>query len=156
MIQNNKTDRHLLREDMQIIYDMIQPKTRVLDLGCGDGTLLSKLINEKKVRGQGVERDPGSVAACIEKGVPVIQADLDLGLYAFASQSYDYVVLSQTMQLLKKPDELLKEMLSVGHIGIVSIFNFGFWLYRIHLFFTGRLPQRQSGLSPFYHNTNNY
>ncbi len=135
----NKPADNTLREDIQIIYDMILPNSTVLDLGCGDGTLLKKLMDEKGVKAQGVEKDANSIYLCIEKGVPVIQADLDLGLQDFPPNSYDYVILSQTMQLLNNPQELIKEMLTIGKIGIVSIVNFGFWQYRINLLRYGRL-----------------
>ncbi|MCC6423584.1 MAG: methionine biosynthesis protein MetW [Phycisphaerales bacterium] len=124
----------------RIIEQLIEPKSAVLDLGCGDGQLLSGLILAKKVRGQGVELDAEAVMQCVARGVPVFQSDLDAGLKGFADRSFDYVVLEETMQTLRRPLDVLGEMLRVGRRGIVSFPNFGYWRVRLDLALRGTMP----------------
>jgi len=112
----------------------------VLDLGCGHGKLLHRLIREKKVRGQGVEIDLAAVARCLAIGVPVFQINLDEGLREFRTRSFDYVVLEETVQTLRQPRRVLEDMLRVGHYGIVSFPNFGYWRVRLALAIEGRMP----------------
>ena len=112
----------------------------VLDLGCGEGELLARLTALKKVRGQGIELDAASVIRCVERGVPVFQADLDEGLKGFPDGSFDFVVLEETLQTLHRPLILLEEMLRVGRLGIVSFPNFGCWRVRLSLALEGRMP----------------
>jgi methionine biosynthesis protein MetW len=123
-----------------IIAKEIPFASSVLDLGCGEGILLGRMAEEKNARVQGVELDPDKVAVCVEKGVPVIQADLDLGLKVFPDKSFDYVVLEETLQTLRHPDAILSEMRRVGKRGIVSFPNFGFWRVRLDLAVRGRMP----------------
>jgi methionine biosynthesis protein MetW len=108
----------------EIIANAIPVGASVLDLGCGDGALLERLLRERGVRGQGVEIDPDQVFACVERGVPVIQADLRAGLPFYPDQAFDVVVLEETLQTLSNPREVLEEMLRVGKRGIVSFPNF--------------------------------
>jgi methionine biosynthesis protein MetW len=136
--------KQVLRIDQQRIIDLIPPSNRVLDLGCGNGELLSKLMHEKKVQGHGIEIDGDSIVECIENGVPVIQTNLDEGLGDYPDQSFDFVVLSHTLQVVKKPHLILKEMLRVGRKGIVSVPNFGFWKVRLQLLFNGKMPVTQT------------
>jgi len=124
----------------RIIEQLIPPKSSVLDLGCGDGQLLARLITAKQVRGQGVELDPSAVMQCVARGVPVFQSDLDAGLKGFADQSFEYVVLEETLQTLRQPLDVLREMLRVGRRGIVSFPNFGFWQVRFDLALRGTMP----------------
>jgi len=128
-----------LRIDLQIISDWIPDGARVLDLGCGNGTLLTHL-QQRNVSGYGLEIDNGKFADCIKSGVNVIQADLDQGLHQFADQSFDFVILSQTLQAIKRPDFLLQEIARVGKQGIIGFPNFGHWQCRLQLALGGHMP----------------
>lgn len=128
------------RWEDQVIEKIIPQGARVLDLGCGEGELLQRLQKSKQVRGQGVEYAADGVFGCVARGVPVLQIDLDQGLKEFPDNSFDYVVLEETLQTLKRPVELLQEMLRVGQRGIVSFPNFGFWKVRLDLMLRGRMP----------------
>ena len=129
-----------LRPDLELIADLVKENSTVLDLGCGAGDLLHKLLHERNVRGHGVEFYHKYIYACVNKGVPVIHADLDKGLDDYPDKSFDYVILSRTMQAVKKPHLIFKEMLRVGDLGIVSLLNFGFWKIRYQLLFKGKMP----------------
>ncbi|NPV51986.1 MAG: methionine biosynthesis protein MetW [Firmicutes bacterium] len=128
------------RWDHQVIYEIIHAGSSVLDLGCGDGELLSRLINDKGVQGQGVEKDVERVMECVVKGVPVYHADLDEGLAGFPDGFFDYVVLEKTLQVVHKPLFVLEEMLRVGRAGIVCFPNFGHRDIVESLVHTGRMP----------------
>ncbi len=123
------------------ILALVEKGQRVLDLGCGAGELLERLVRDAKACGQGVELDHDEVAACIERGVPVIQADIDEGLKPFADATFDLVVLEETLQTLYRPDLVLHEMLRVGRRGVVSFPNFGYWRVRLDLVLGGRMPR---------------
>jgi methionine biosynthesis protein MetW len=124
----------------RLIVEMIERGARVLDLGCGAGELLQRLKREKQVRGRGVEIDPDNIIRCIERGLAVIQGDLDEGLAEFGNLTYDWVLLSQTLQVVHKPALVLREMLRVGRRAIVSFPNFGYWRVRLQLALGGRMP----------------
>ncbi len=126
----------------------------VLDLGCGGGELLARLMRERGVRGQGVELDPEAVVACVKRGVPVLQSDLDAGLRGFADRSFDAVILEETLQTLHRPLRILEEMLRVGRVGVVSFPNFGAWRVRLELALAGRMPVTPR-LPHRWHNTPN-
>lgn len=128
------------RPDLSIILKSIQPESRVLDLGCGKGELMRDLQQNKKCHVQGVEIHHDFIATCIEKGLPVIQSNLDEGLGDYPDQSFDYVILSRTLQVVHKPDIILKEIIRVGKTGIISFPNFGFYKVRSYLFFHGKMP----------------
>ncbi len=132
-----------LRVDLQIISDWIPDGASVLDLGCGNGTLLNHL-QERKVTGYGLEIDNSKFADCLRAGINVIQADLDEGLSQFADQSFDYVILSQTLQAIKRPDFLLQEIMRVGRHGIIGFPNFGHWQCRWQLSLGGHMPVSKS------------
>jgi methionine biosynthesis protein MetW len=129
----------VLRADLAQISEWIAPGSRILDLGCGDGTLLAHLATHRAVSGYGLEIDPTNVAACVAAGVNVIQADVDDGLSDFADQSFDYVVMTQALQALARPDRVLAEMLRVGREAIITFPNFGHWRVRFALL-RGRMP----------------
>ncbi len=128
------------RVDYDMIVNLVEDGSRVLDIGCGDGELLCKLTAKKNVQAVGLELAQGSVVSCIRRGISVIQADIDKGLSALPDQSFDYVILSMTLQVIRKPDLALKEMLRVGKKCIVSFPNFGHWRVRWMTFFEGRAP----------------
>lgn len=128
-----------LRPDLEAIRSWIRPGSRILDLGCGDGELLTHLATHHGVTGYGLEIDPAQVAQCIANGVNVIQADLDDGLRDFDNGSFDYVVMTQALQALQRPDQAIAEILRVGRVGIVTFPNFGHWRVRAALS-TGRMP----------------
>ncbi|OPZ72957.1 MAG: hypothetical protein BWY83_00370 [bacterium ADurb.Bin478] len=133
-----------LRVDLQLIADLVPENSRVLDLGCGDGELLDKLIHEKSVDGHGVELYNEHIYECVARGVPVIHADLDEGLSDYPDGSFDYVILSRTLQEVHKPLVILREMVRVGKVSILSFPNFGYWRTRFQLFFRGRMPVTRS------------
>ena len=127
------------RPDFAAIAEWVRPCAKVLDLGCGDGSLLRFLRDTRDVRGYGVEIDDTNVLACFNNGVNVIQSDLESGLLNFESGSFDYVVLSQTLQAVKNTENIVKEMLRVSKEGIVSFPNFGYWKNRLQVL-SGHMP----------------
>lgn len=129
-----------MRADLEIIQQWIPENSRVLDLGCGDGELLAWLREHKNVSGYGLEIDPDKINACIEKGVNVVEQNLDLGLGNFASNSFDVVVMTQALQVVHYPDRILQEMLRVGRTCIITFPNFGHWRCRWYLATRGRMP----------------
>lgn len=123
-----------------VLEQEIPPGASVLDLGCGSGELLARLLERRGVRGQGIELAPEAVSDCIARGVPVIQSDLDEGLKGFPDGSFDFVVLEETLQTLRRPLGILKEMLRVGKRGAVSFPNFAFWKVWVDFAVRGRMP----------------
>ncbi|MCX6338965.1 MAG: methionine biosynthesis protein MetW [Candidatus Aureabacteria bacterium] len=130
-----------LRPDLMRIYEIIQPGSRVLDLGAGSGDLLKALERHKGVTIRGVEISAEGIMECIAKGVPVYQSNLDEGLADYGAQSFDYVILAQTLQQVHKPKLILQEIVRVGKIGVVSIPNFGHWHIRFQLLLRGTMPK---------------
>ena len=144
----------LIRADRDLITEIVPEDSHVLDLGCGDGSLLARLIEKKGVIGCGIDIDEHNLIQCVERGLSVSQDDLDEGLGDFLDDSYDYVILNQTLQVIKKPDKIIREMLRVGRFGIVGFPNFGHWFLRMNLLLQGRMPK--SSALPFkWYNTPN-
>lgn len=131
---------HLMRYDLQIIASWIEPGSKVIDLGCGEGDLLQHLIALKGVQGTGIEINEEKVARCIEKGLSVLQGDINAEVHDYTEGSFDYVILSQTLQQVYEPDHLIRAMLRIGQKGIVSFPNFSHWQIRLQLLFTGYAP----------------
>lgn len=131
-------------DDFTFITERIKPKTRVLDLGCGDGRLLCELFAFKNISGIGMDIDLANIIAVIRNGLDVFQCDLDAGLSSIPDKIYDYAILSQTLQVVRKPRQLLNEMLRVARMGIVSFPNFGNWHHRLRLGLTGKMPVSNS------------
>jgi methionine biosynthesis protein MetW len=128
------------RLDLRLIADMIEPRSRVLDIGCGDGALLDHLVYEKRVDGRGIEIDMAEVARAVAAGLSVIHADADLDLEFYPDGAFDYVVLSRTLQATERPHDVLRQMLRIGRQAIVSFPNFGHWQVRLKLLADGRMP----------------
>ena len=129
-----------IRGDLQLIADMVEPESRVLDVGCGDGALLHYLWKGKGVDGRGVELSQAGVNACVRNGLSVIQGDADADLKDYPSDAFDYVILSQTLQATHNPRTVLDNMSRIGRRVIVSFPNFGFWKVRWNLAVRGRMP----------------
>ena len=127
----------------KVVCDLIENKSRVLDLGCGSGELLELLKKEKQVKGFGVEINQDSLLEALVKGLSVIQGDIDKGLDEFQDNTYDYAILNQTLQSTKYPEMIIDEMLRVAKKGIVSFPNFAYWRVRFYLFFKGRMPKSE-------------
>ena len=133
-------DRKTIRVDLQLIADMIEPHSRVLDIGCGDGTLLDYLVHFRHVDGRGIELSTEGVNASITAGLPVIQGDADTDLKDYPDDVFDYVVLSQTLQAMVQPKVVLNHLLRISKRAIVSFPNFAHWRARLSLGLFGRMP----------------
>lgn len=129
-----------MRFDLQVIASWIQPGSKVLDLGCGEGDLLYYLREEKQVSGAGIELQEAGVSRCIEKGISVLQGDISQEVLDYPDQTFDYAILSQTLQQVYEPAGLIKEMLRIGRKAIVSFPNFGHFGVRLQLLLTGYAP----------------
>jgi methionine biosynthesis protein MetW len=129
-----------MRYDLQIIASWIEPGSRVIDLGCGGGNLLKYLITRKQVIGTGIERNEAKVADCIAKGLSVLQGDINHEVLDYPDNTFDYVILSQTLQQVYDPDALIRSMLRIGKRGIVSFPNFSHWGPRLQLLLSGFAP----------------
>ena len=144
-----------LRPDLEIICEWIRPGTHILDLGCGDGTLLTHLRQTRNVTGYGLEIDAGNIQQCIAREIPVIQTNLDKGITEFFDESsFDYVVMTHTLQAIQHPGKLLDEMLRIGREGIVTFPNFAYWKNRLQLGFGGYMPVTKA-LPHEWHDTPN-
>ena len=136
--------KQILRADREIISRIIPQGAHVLDLGCGDGSLLADLVYGRGARGMGIEIDERHLVRSLGKGLSVCQYDLDRGLPDFPDRSYDYVILNQTLQVIRNPLRIIREMLRVGKFGIVGFPNFGHWRLRAELLFRGRMPKSKA------------
>jgi methionine biosynthesis protein MetW len=130
-----------LREDLRLVAGMIEPGARVLDIGCGDGELLSFLARQKRVDGRGMELSQSGVNSCVRHGLSVIQGDADHDLDDYPSGGFDYVVLSQTLQATRQPRGVIEHLVRIGRRAIVSFPNFGHWRIRASLLVKGRMPR---------------
>jgi len=154
-----KLNRHYatsmgLHLNYSIILEIIEDDSRILDLGCGDGTLLKLLKQKKNIKAQGIEINQDEVIRCLAKGLSVIQGNIDEGLKQFQDKSYDYVILNQTLQSTQKPEFVIDEMLRVGKKCIVSFPNFAYWKVRLNYLLKGQMPK--SKVLPFeWYNTPN-
>ncbi len=154
-IKNNKIKFNSSnRVDFVVINNMVKKKSRVLDIGCDDGTLLNMLIDSKSVDGRGIEISSSKVNKCLAKGLSVVQGDADRDLVGYPEESFDYVVLSQTIQAMRDPYATLIELLRVGKRAIISIPNFGYWRVRTYLSIFGKMPVTPS-LPQTWYNTEN-
>ena len=129
-----------LRSDLKVIAELVPTGVKALDLGCGDGELLEFLVQQKQVRGRGIELSETGVLSCVRRGLSVRQGKLQEGMADYPDRSFDYVILSQTLPFLSDPQMILQEMLRVGNKAIVSIPNWGYWRCRLELLLTGRIP----------------
>lgn len=136
------------------ISEWVRPHSRVLDLGCGEGRLLAELIASHQVEGLGLELDPEKIAVCLDQGLSVIQQDLNRGLSNFRDQQFDFVVMTQTLQAIRRPDLLLDEMLRVGREAIVTFPNFAYLKNRIQLGVAGHMPVNPQLPNPWYDTPN--
>ncbi len=136
----NETRRNGIRLDLKLVADMIEARSRVLDVGCEDGVLLAHLDREKEVDGRGIELSMGGVNACVTAGLSVIQGNADTDLKDYPDHAFDYVILSQTLQATRAPREVLRHMVRIGRSAIVSFPNFGYWRVRWQLAAFGRMP----------------
>lgn len=142
--QGRAVNSAAIRVDLQLIADMVDPSTRALDVGCGDGSLLAYLVNFKQVDARGMELSQAGVNACVANGLSVIQGDADADLGDYPDDAFDYVILSQTLQATRELRKVLQQMLRVGKRAIVSFPNFAHWQVRLRMVFGGRMPETPS------------
>ena len=143
-----------IRIDYRVIYEMVEPGSRVLDLGCGNGDLLYLLAHDKNARVQGIELDDEAIYQCVKKGLSVFNSDIESGLVDYPDQSFDYVILNQSMQEVTKVDAIIHEALRVGEKVIVGFPNFANYASRFQLFFQGKAPMTKA-LPHFWYDTPN-
>ena len=143
-----------MKNEFKIIVNLLPVQSRVLDVGCGDGTLIEALINQKDIDARGVELEENKVKQCISKGLSVIQGNAETELSQFPGKAFDFVILSQTLQAFYQPEIVLSELLRIGKKVIISIPNFGYWQVRTSLLFFGKMPVTKS-LPDSWYNTPN-
>ena len=143
-----------MKKEFKVIADLLPKNVRVLDVGCGDGSLMNHLIKEKNIEARGLELKKENVTKCIYKGLPVIEGNAETELHQFPNQSFDFVILSQTLQAFYNPEKVLKDLLRIGKSVIISIPNFGYWKVRTSLLFFGKMPITKT-LPNSWHNTPN-
>jgi methionine biosynthesis protein MetW len=143
-----------LRPDLRLIADLVEPNTRVLDVGCSDGALLAFLARTKGVDARGIELSQAGVHECVSRGLAVVQGDADTDLAIYPDGSFDYVILSQTVQAMRHPRQVLENMLRIGRFGIVSFTNYAHWRARWHLMLRGRMPMARCLPEPWYATSN--
>ena len=143
-----------MKKEFKVIADLLPDNSKVLDIGCGDGSLMHLLKIEKNIEVRGLELNQDNVKECIYKGLPVIQGNAETELHQFPDKSFDYVVLSQTLQAFYEPEKVLKNLLRIGKSVIVSIPNFGYWKVRIKLLLFGEMPVTKTLPNTWYNTPN--
>jgi len=143
-----------MKKEFQIISELIDNNTRVLDVGCGDGTLMKHLKNEKNIDTRGLEISKKNVQICISKGLSIIEGNAEKDLHQFPNLSFDYVVLSQTLQAFYNPEKVIEDLLRVANKAIVTIPNFGYWRVRMHLLLKGTMPVTKTLPNDWYNTPN--
>ena len=143
-----------MKNEFKVIAELIEKNKKVLDVGCGDGTLMEFLKNNKNINIRGLEISKNKVQECIAKGLTVIEGNAEKDLKQFPDKSFDYVVLSQTLQAFLDPELVLKELLRVGKQAIVTIPNFGYWKIRLHLLLKGTMPITKTLPDEWYNTPN--
>ena len=143
-----------MKQEFKIIAGLIETNTRVLDVGCGDGTLMEFLKNNKEIDVRGIEISKSNVQQCIGKGLTVIEGDAEQDLSQFPDGSFDFVILSQTLQAFLNPEKVISELLRVGKKAIVTIPNFGYWKVRLHLLIKGTMPVTRTLPDEWYNTPN--
>ena len=143
-----------MKQEFKIISNLINKNTRVLDVGCGDGTLMEYLKNSRKIDIRGIEISKNNVQKCLSKGLTVIEGDAEKDLLQFPDGSFDFVILSQTLQAFLTPEIVIKELLRVGKKAVVTIPNFGFWKVRLHLLIKGTMPITKNLPDEWYNTPN--
>tara|TARA_B110000285_G_scaffold206351_1_gene244842 strand:- start:807 stop:1400 length:594 start_codon:yes stop_codon:yes gene_type:complete len=143
-----------MKNEFKIIANLVPSQSRVLDVGCGDGTLVEALIKEKGIDARGIELEEDKVKECISKGLSVIEGDAETELGQFPDKAFDFVILSQTLQAFYQPENVLEQLLRIGGRVIISIPNFGYWQIRASLLFFGKMPVTKS-LPYAWYNTPN-
>ena len=143
-----------MKKEFKVIADLLPKNVRVLDVGCGDGSLMSHLIEKKNIEARGLELKKENVTKCIYKGLPVIEGNAETELNQFPNQSFDYVILSQTLQAFYNPERVLKDLLRIGKSVIISIPNFGYWKVRTSLLLFGKMPVTKTLPNKWYNTPN--
>ena len=143
-----------MKKEFKVIADLLPKNVTVLDVGCGDGSLMSHLIKEKNIEARGLELKKENVTKCIYKGLPVIEGNAETELHQFPNQSFDFVILSQTLQAFYNPEKVLKDLLRIGKSVIISIPNFGYWKVRTSLLFFGKMPVTKTLPNSWYNTPN--
>ncbi len=143
-----------MKKEFKVIADLLPKNVRVLDVGCGDGSLMDLLIREKNIEARGLELVEENVKKCIYKGLSVIEGNAETELHQFPSQSFDFVVLSQTLQAFYNPEKVLRDLLRIGKSVIISIPNFGYWRVRTSLLLFGKMPVTKTLPNTWYNTPN--
>ena len=143
-----------MKKEFKVIADLLPKNVRVLDVGCGDGSLMNLLIKEKNIKARGLEIKEELVKKCINRGLSVIEGDAETELHQFPDQSFDFVILSQTLQAFYSPEKVLRDLLRVGKSAVVSIPNFGYWKVRGSLLLFGKMPITKTLPNTWYNTPN--
>jgi len=143
-----------MKQEFKVIADLLPKNVRVLDVGCGDGSLMNHLIKEKNIEARGLELKKENITKCIYKGLPVIEGNAETELHQFPNQSFDFVILSQTLQAFYNPEKVLEDLLRIGKSVIISIPNFGYWKVRTSLLFFGKMPVTKTLPNSWYNTPN--